>query len=210
MSTKVAKEVMLTAMFYGKELEDEQIKMFVELFNDFPKEAVVQAYKLYRSDSKNKFMPYPAQIIGLLDPELEPEEEARLIAGRITESITKFGWCSSSKAREYIGEIGWSVVESWGGWVYICENHGMKINPSTFYAQIRDASRSRLVHKTKGEMQGLLSHLTERQSLNGKTEVEERRNVAKQVLREAKSSDDLTDADLIQKVKARAKDLNGV
>ncbi|WP_289460478.1 hypothetical protein, partial [Klebsiella pneumoniae] len=70
---------------------------------------------------------------------LSPATKAQEVSGRIREAISKFGYANQQDAREYIGSLGWKVVERFGGWIYLCENHGLDLNPLTFFAQARDS-----------------------------------------------------------------------
>lgn len=148
---KLKEVITLTAAYYGFNLRPEVLLMYVEDLADYPENDVIAAYQSYRKNPKNRVMPLPAQIIGLLNPELSPDAKAIEVANRIRSAIGKYGWPNPNDARAYIGELGWKVVERAGGWNYICENHGLDLNPLTFFAQSRDSAKSILESANVGE-----------------------------------------------------------
>lgn len=136
----------LYAAYYRQQLPDAVVVMYAEDLADLDFATVSAALRAYRANPKNRTMPLPAQIREMLEPQVDPESAAREIAARITAAIPKFGWCNSQEARAYIGEVGWQVVLDQGGWMHICQHHGLEIDPSVFQAQARDLAKSRLVH----------------------------------------------------------------
>ena len=52
---------------------------------------------------------------------LDEEEIAQDIASKIENAIRLYGWPSPGRAREYIGELGWEVVNQSNGWNEICD-----------------------------------------------------------------------------------------
>jgi hypothetical protein len=169
MSRAVKETIILTASYYNRQLSEQVLEMYIEDLADLDPTAVIAAYRAYRRNPKNLVFPLPAQIRALVAPDVDPESAAREIAARITGAITKFGWCNATEARAFIGEVGWGIVERQGGWMHLCQNHGVTIQPSAFQAQVRDQAASalkfpagamnqalRIVERTKaGEMQSI-------------------------------------------------------
>jgi hypothetical protein len=110
--------------------------------SDLPGLAVMGALTSYRRDPRNRSMPLPAQLRAIINPEVDPESQAREIAARIQGAVTKFGWCNAPSAREYIGETGWRIVETRGGWSHLCQNLGITIDPTAFEAQVREQAKA--------------------------------------------------------------------
>lgn len=133
--------IVFVAKYYGKTLEPEVVTMMAGDLQDLPFEEIKQAYEKYRRSDKLMRFPMPATIREMLDPEPSHEDIAREIASRITESITYFGWCNGEGARKYIGEIGWDLVRRRGGWMHLCQNHGVTIDPGMFEAQTRELAK---------------------------------------------------------------------
>jgi hypothetical protein len=94
----------------------------------------------WRRNPNNRKAPLPAEIRELVAPGefISTEVKAREIAARIVGAITQFGWNNGTEARLYIGPEGWSAVERQGGWMHLCQNTGVTIQPTTLQAQLRD------------------------------------------------------------------------
>lgn len=140
----------ILAAYYRQKLEDEVLVMYAEDLLDLDYKEVVSAISAYRRNPKNRMMPLPAQIREVLTPVVDPEAMAREIAGRCVEAISKFGWPQPEKAHAYIGDEGWSVIQSNGGWTYFCEQHGVEINSGQFFAQARDRVRDQIAFGRSG------------------------------------------------------------
>lgn len=133
------------AVGYGKEFPKEQAKIYINaLVNYLPNtlENYLLALNRYISDQKNKFFPTPFQLRNYLENKPSIDTLANETASRIRSAITKFGWPNPEGAKEYIGDLGWKIVERNGGWLSLCENHGLVLNPQTFHAQSRDLAKS--------------------------------------------------------------------
>lgn len=51
----------------------------------------------------------------------DAQSEGDEAANRIVQAISDFGWSSPASAREFIGELGWLVVQRAGGWESVCD-----------------------------------------------------------------------------------------
>jgi hypothetical protein len=144
----LARKIHDCAILFGKlDLNPGAITMYINLFETHFNNScdeLLRAYDSYMNDSKNKFFPAPIALREYLFKELSQEDNAKLISAKIIESVKKFGWNNSDKVRQYVGPIGWKAIESWGGWLYICENLGSEINIATFNAQTRDLIKANL------------------------------------------------------------------
>lgn len=157
MNKALLETIITTASYYGRTLSEPVLRMYLEDLADLPAPAVIEGYKTWRRNPKNVHFPLPAQIRGIVSPGIDPESAAREVAARITGAITKHGWSNQAKARESIGEVGWAIVERQGGWMHLCQNHGVTIDPSSFQAQAREQAKSLLTHSPEAmaEMIGL-------------------------------------------------------
>jgi len=149
MSSKIKEAIHVTARYYGRTVEDDVLLMMAGDLADLPESQVIDAYHAYRRNPKNKTMPYPAQIREIIEPVVDVDSAAREIAARINHAIVKFGWCNAKYAEGYIGSVGWSIVERSGGWNYICENHGVVLDPGVFSAQVREIAKSQLKNESE-------------------------------------------------------------
>lgn len=153
--SQLANVILTTAKYYNKPVDRDMISMMVDDLSEFDFEKIMVAYKTFRLSPENKFFPLPAQIISIVKPTPSSELLSREIASRITGAVTKFGYSNTLLAKEFIGELGWKVVERKGGWSYICENLGLSLDPGTFEAQARELAKTELVKSTNPEF-GLL------------------------------------------------------
>ena len=151
--TKVAQTIITIAHYYGRDFEKEVIAMMVEDLADLPATDVLRAYSEYRKEPKNRAFPLPAQIRDMIVP--KKEIDGKEIATRINAAVVKFGWAGPLEAERYIGEIGWNVVDSFGGWSYICENLGVNLNPTVFYSQVREVATDRLRIKAADDLKAI-------------------------------------------------------
>jgi hypothetical protein len=170
---RIAQIWAMLAAYYRTKLDDAVLMMYAEDVSDLDFESVQSALSGYRKNPKNKFMPMPAQIREMIQPlSVDPDSASREIAARITAAIPKFGWCNGQEAREYIGEVGWSVVQRQGGWAYVCEHHGMNIDPTSFQAQVRELAKSTLTHSPEMMAQAIgLQSATPRPELQAVKEI---------------------------------------
>jgi len=139
---EVAKYYENTCKAFDKILDTEVLKMQVEDLADLDFQDILKALATYRRDGKNTVWPRASKIREIVNPKQSKEAMANEAASRIRKAITDFGWCNSGPAKESIGELGWTVVERAGGWQYVCENHGLDLNPLTFHAQARDLAKA--------------------------------------------------------------------
>lgn len=139
--------------YYRNPLPDMVLKMYADDLNDLPFDEIIKAYDRHRKDPKSRAMPLPAQIRGSLRPNLEPESAAREIISRILEAQDKFGYTWPSEAKEFIGEIGWSLIRAYGGWETFCQSLGVHFSIDSFSAQGREILKGRIIHgSTIGEI----------------------------------------------------------
>lgn len=118
MSVQVIKKLLLgLAEYYGINLTPNQLSMYAEDLEDLDPQAMGAAIKRLRRTEQ--FFPKPGiirqAILG------NDRDEAIEASNRIVEAMAKFGWNNPDRAREFVGELGWRVVEREGGWRALCE-----------------------------------------------------------------------------------------
>ena len=128
--------------YYGKTIDKNVIKMMVQDLEDLEFLDVINAFTSYRRNPANIHFPLPAKIRAIVNPKQSPDALANESASRIRKAISDFGWNNSQQARDFIGELGWKVVERSGGWMHVCENHGLSLSPLVFHAQARDLAKA--------------------------------------------------------------------
>jgi len=108
--------------YLGQTIKDEQISMYAEDLEEYPLEEISNAIKKIRKQRVWNRFPLPAEILHYAPSyKGSPEEQADIIAGRIIDAVSKFGYVNSEKAREWLGEIGWTVFQGYGlSWDAFC------------------------------------------------------------------------------------------
>lgn len=128
--------------YYDKKLTATQIEMYVEDLMVLKPDELVFAIKKYRTIPENHFFPLPAKLIALVTPKENTELDlGREVAGRIIQAVSKFGHNNSTSACEFIGDLGWKVVQRNGGWAAICSELNEN-NKGIMQAQMRDLAIS--------------------------------------------------------------------
>jgi hypothetical protein len=141
MKQAIKEAIYLTAQYYGLDMRADVLAMYAEDLADLPPQAVLDAYKAYRRDPANIKPPLPAQIRRMLNPEANNKQHAQEIAQRCFGAIRKFGYTKPQQAKEYIGELGWRLIERRGGWFSHCQNT-MESDIPILTAQFRDSLTS--------------------------------------------------------------------
>jgi hypothetical protein len=115
---KLISEIMVRVVIYYRApvLEDTQLDMYVEDLIDLEIDEITEAIKIYRMDPRNSEPPLPAQLKALLKP--SDEIQAVDAVSRIFQALGKYGDSAkhTEKAKKLIGELGWFIVERFGGW----------------------------------------------------------------------------------------------
>lgn len=160
------------AGYYRTKLDDQVLRMYADDLADLDFAEVRNALDQYRKNPKNRVLPLPAMIREIIEPQVDPDSAAREIASRIVGAISKCGWSNPTGAREYMGEIGWEIVRRFGGWQYICENHGLSLQPAAFMAQARDLAKSQLQFSPDAMAKAIGASTHENLVLTGKIDPE--------------------------------------
>lgn len=145
-------KILESAIYYGKDFSNQQVSMFINALEKYMPDTVenyISAIDRYCMDGANKFFPSPMQLRVYIENKLSRDSEASATAAAIRRAVSDHGWSAPEKARAQIGELGWQIVNDMGGWLYICENLGVDLNPSTFFAQTRDVAKSYLERNEK-------------------------------------------------------------
>lgn len=155
----VAKMLTLTYKIYGKEFDLDMGQLFVDDLADQKFDDIIRALSAFRTDKKNRLPPNVADILSLINPEIDDSAKAQNIAGLVLKAVSKFGWAQPSEAKEMMGPVGWEIVQRYGGWQYVCENLGEDISVTTFTAQVRDAIKAQLQISSSGaQFENLLDY----------------------------------------------------
>jgi hypothetical protein len=133
--------IVATALYYGQTIPDNVLALYVEDLADLPFLGVAAAIRDVRRDPKTTRFPLPAVIRARLMPAPSDEGEAQEAVSRLIAAVSKFGWVQPKAAREFMGELAWTVVEREGGWSNVCSELN-ESNIGMLRAQWRDLAES--------------------------------------------------------------------
>lgn len=111
--------------------------------------AVEEAIMERRGNDK---MPSIGDLAHRCAPVVTEQDNAVEAAGRILSAISKFGYARSADAHDWIGEVGWRVVEVNGGWTTLCQTVREKDVP-TWKAQLREQCASAIRRHKAGVLE---------------------------------------------------------
>ena len=140
----LAKTILSVARFFGKELSQDSLSMVLDVWEmqiaqgavTFPE--IIDAYN--QSILAFRTYPAPVQILELISPQLSPEDESALLAGKVIDAVKRYGYMGGGSAKAVLGDVAWTCVNRFGGWAYLCENLGTGALPiGTFQAQLKQS-----------------------------------------------------------------------
>lgn len=143
--------IVATSAYYGHTVPDNVLALYVEDLADLEFPAVAGAIKEVRRDPKTTRFPLPAAIRSRIAPTESVEDQAREAASRITSAVAKYGWTNPERAKEFIGEVGWYVVDRMGGWQNVCQTLCAENMPS-LQAQWRELAASAMRRSKAGTL----------------------------------------------------------
>jgi hypothetical protein len=91
----------------------------------------------------NERMPSIGDLVHRCAPQVLDADTAVEVAGRIWTAISQFGQYRGADAANWIGEVGWYVVTTSGGWEKICQTAQAK-DVGVWRAQLRDHAAAAL------------------------------------------------------------------
>lgn len=139
-----------TAMYYDRQLTPAVVRMMADDLSSYDTDAVLNAYKAYRTNGKNRAFPLPSQIIEMLEGG-NSKGNANALATKLIAAVKRhdYTWPNQLGIAPYktgsfegdfiqeLGEEAWHVVSLHGGWGRFCESFWSS-NEATFRAQLRD------------------------------------------------------------------------
>lgn len=137
----ISKFVLLAEMC-GKSLSEDLVAMYEKSLSQLGYEKlsyVIEQIILERGDRD----PFPSirTIREKVVPTPSAESEAIDAANRISEAMAKYGYGRREEAKQFIGELGWLIVQRQGGWENLCENT-LTTQMPTLRAQWRELGKT--------------------------------------------------------------------
>jgi hypothetical protein len=115
---KITTAVVMTAKNAGKPLDDFGLDIYVECLMPLPLDRVLVCL---RDGFKTGKLPTIQDIENFATARPNETDSVQEAVARICSSISRFGSPNSDRAREFIGELGWQIVERFGGWQLVCD-----------------------------------------------------------------------------------------
>lgn len=145
---QIKRLLIVLAEFYGASISESRLDLFAVTLEDLGPSKVAQAIKIILRDSKQKVMPFPAELRDLIEG--SPQEVGIDIANRIVQAISSYGWTNPDKAKTFLGEVGWFVVEREGGWEKLCARVNDE-NLPVLKAQWREVAKTKMRRALLGQ-----------------------------------------------------------
>lgn len=103
------------------ELDESTIEMYDKMLSSYGYDNLTKALEdIFKERKSTDPFPSVRAIIEKLEPTVEPKALAAEAASRIIGAVRKFGYSNPNEAKQYIGELGWAVVERQGSWYSLC------------------------------------------------------------------------------------------
>lgn len=160
---EVGNALILVSKLYDKALEYDVAKMIVDDLQDLECGDIIRALMVYRQNPKNSTWPRAAAIRAIIKPQPDSKDFANDLARRIDKAVSTYGygwdagyfsesgpyWEVRGKifysfkeaVIEELGEVGWHVICSRGGWLNV-RNSANEMDEGIFIAQMRDQIQS--------------------------------------------------------------------
>jgi hypothetical protein len=117
-SQRITQAVVVTAKNAGKPLDEFGTEIYVDCLMPLPLDRVLQCL---RDGFKRGKLPTIHEIENFALARPNETDSVQEAVARICSSISRFGTPNSDRAREFIGELGWAIVERFGGWRVVCD-----------------------------------------------------------------------------------------
>jgi len=142
---KLQARIFLLAKETNKELSEDLVQIYIKLSETFGQDLLIKVFEefIQNRNAKDPF-PTPFEIKAKAEQLMgQTEDLPEEIAGRIVRAISRCGYTNPQDAKKLIGDVGWKIVETYGGWKSLCE--GMTIDQTTIYtAQFRNLAEKLL------------------------------------------------------------------
>lgn len=175
---KIRSLIIENLTYYDAPINEMKVKMFAKELDDSSLDLnkISDSFRFFRLEKGRRLMPMPSDIIAWCIPKDDPDAIALDTAAKIIQSVSKYGYTNKDHAEKFIGPIGWQAVTRFGGWQYICENLGLKINTQTFFAQCRDLIKATMKLDSSREIERPVMIST------GSNEIEKAQDIVKGIL----------------------------
>jgi hypothetical protein len=135
---RICKAVIVAAQLAGRDLSQDAVEFYAARLKDLPLLPVLKAIAAAGDAGK---LPTVKDIRTAVEGEpVSAKAEATEAANRIISAMSRHGRPNGAAARGAIGELGWAVVEQFGGWETLCDRVTHNDQLPTLTAQLRDTA----------------------------------------------------------------------
>lgn len=159
----VLKALLEVYMYFQQNLDNRMLAVFADDIQGagLTCAEALGAMRELRMEPGRRRGPYPNELVALVREQPSTREQATQLAGRVWTAITFHGRTNPDRARAYIGELAWGVLEGWGGWAGLCAET-MSDGRSHFIAQLRDRIEGQMKINTIAQRQARLADASPR------------------------------------------------
>jgi len=134
---------------HSRTLSKDTLVTLVNAFNDLNFDDVYRELNSWLLNGNH--FPLPAHIRQKILPVKNESDDISESVNRSLTTVTKFGYCNSDQAKNYIGELGWQIIEGMGGWVHLCETLGSETPEGVMRKQMLDYGETVWKRVKRGE-----------------------------------------------------------
>lgn len=136
---------------FGVNLSESRLRALLFAMLPLSPEELERGVRAALRSGKHVTMPTPNQLFQLCRPEISKKQVATEVSARIVTAVKRFGYPWPHEAREFVGEVGWKVIELQGGWAQVCEQMNNSRIPM-FQAQFRELAETVIIKAETGDL----------------------------------------------------------
>lgn len=126
------------------EMNDWVLEAYCSVFEDRYQDGIKALKIAFMRIRGNGQMPSAIDLLELLGEKMpsapSTKDDANAIAGNIIDAISRFGSYNAIKAKEFLGDKAWRLIDMSGGWSVLCDIENDQI--PAWRAQLRDLAES--------------------------------------------------------------------
>jgi hypothetical protein len=139
--------------FFQVRISDRALENYADDLEDIDADTVVAALRQLRREPGRSKIPLPSEVRALTSDDTETiDDKAVALAGRVMQSIGKFGYMKGPEAHAWLGDAGWQIVIAKGGWYNLCAN--TMSGENAFFAQCRELAKGIIRKEWRMELDG--------------------------------------------------------
>ena len=143
------KDLFILAAACEYELDAKVANLYADVLEPYGWGNVYVVLRDFQIKAKKFKFPSIGEFTEILDPPINGKTESIEAANRIIEAVGKYGHSNPIQAEKHIGELGWLMVEKFGGWADLCSKLNNQ-NEGMFRAQLRELGETVIYRERQG------------------------------------------------------------